>query len=604
MASAETFRVAADQYHNMEVNATKMRDAIVGKSSIQAMRVVSDIFIWLAQVQALIRLFPRRKEKLIIKWFGFSLILLDSIFACLNSFWVNSDKPGFAPRYNEDAIPALNYLFELSLGILYGAWVFYYVATKRRYAFFHADMPNITLVAILSIISILIPVGFFVADVAEPAVSGWGDFFRWVGAAAASVLAWEWVERIEMLEREEKRDGILGREVFEEDEIRDVSTSSDPMTRHSSTSHSGDTVFGKSMIRFRTTRIAGLADRITRHTTRPRRPRAEVLQLRAAQGRSGGDQNAPNHDLTEAAVRSSNPQPQSHNINRGEDNNTPSTIYAIHYHPIVDSPAPFGRSSTTAAAENATTIPGPVATNATASTSQQATNSSINSSTAPLRGKQAPTRPPRRGGTTLFPFRRSKKSPPLEIKAAMSLNGHNDDTKPDARPPTEPSMLKRTLHRLTVASHPYGISGDDESIGPFDSVSVNARHRLENNVPTIIPAPPRGHTWSPDDMRHSPVNENQVQVDLGVRASAETTAQSRAHAHDEHWTTVGDGDLGMPVARERERRRYRGEDFDVERGEYDDDDDIDDAASDSSVEYEISVSGLEDDEEDNEETRQ
>lgn len=607
MASVETFRVAADQYHHMEVNASEMRDAVVSNVGIQAMRVVSDIFIWLAQVQAMIRLFPRRKEKLIIKWFGFSLILLDSIFACLNSFWVNQNKPGFAPRYNEDAIPALNYLFELALGILFGAWVFYYVATKRRYAFFHADMPNISLVAILSIISILIPVGFFVADVAQPAVSGWGDFFRWVGAAAASVLVWEWVERIDLLEREEKRDGILGREVFEEDEIRDFSTSSDPSSRHSS--RSSDSGFGKSVIRFRTTKIAGLADRITRHTTRPRRPRAEVLQLRGAQGRTNPDNNALSRGPNEPANYISDPQPRD-GINRGDDNNTPSTIYAIHYHPIVDTPVPVPSSSTIPVNEPEATTRGsisresttrePITTNVTASTSKQVTNSSANSSTAPLRPKAINTRQLRRGATTLFPFRRSKKSPPLEIKAAMSLSGSNEITNQEVKPTAEPSMLKRTLHRLTAASHTDRTRGDDESIRPFDSVSINPKDRLENNVPTIIPAPPRGHTWSPDVMRHSPVNEHQMQIDLGVRASAESAMRSHT-TDEERWTTIEDDQLGRPIS-DSERPRYRRDDSDVERGGFEDAD-VDDAASDSSVEYEISVSGLEEDEDEEDDER-
>jgi hypothetical protein len=54
---------------------------------------------------------------------------------------------------------------------------------------------------------------------------------RWVGAAAASVVVWEWVERIEALEREEKRDGILGREVFDGDDTLEVNASEFPWFR-------------------------------------------------------------------------------------------------------------------------------------------------------------------------------------------------------------------------------------------------------------------------------------------------------------------------------------------------------------------------------------
>ena len=178
---------------------------------IKVSRVVSDIFLWLAQVQTLIRLFPRHKEKVIIKWVGFALILLDIAFSCLNSFGPYENQR--RPAHFDTAIPALSYLFQLSLSMLYAAWVMYYAITKRRYAFYHSMMWNMSVISLLSIIAILTPVVFFITDIANYTIAGWGDYFRWVGAAAASVIVWEWVERIEALEREERKDGILGRDL-------------------------------------------------------------------------------------------------------------------------------------------------------------------------------------------------------------------------------------------------------------------------------------------------------------------------------------------------------------------------------------------------------
>jgi hypothetical protein len=86
-------------------------------------------------------------------------------------------------------------------------------------------MWNISLVALLAFVAILTPVVFFITDISNSSVAGWGDYFRWVGAAAASVIVWEWVERIEALEREEKKDGILGREIFDGDEMLDSAPS-------------------------------------------------------------------------------------------------------------------------------------------------------------------------------------------------------------------------------------------------------------------------------------------------------------------------------------------------------------------------------------------
>ncbi|KAL1899457.1 pH-response regulator protein palH/rim21 [Sporothrix stenoceras] len=217
IATADTFRVAENQYSWGIQNAKEMQDEVLGGTELKVIRIISDTFLWLAQAQTLIRLFPRQREKVIIKWTAFSLITLDVIFDCLNSFLYAGTSHSFT-----DAIPALSYLFELALGVLYAAWVIYYSLMKKRYAYYHPRMRNICLVAALSLLAILVPVVFFVLDICKPDFTGWGDYVLWVGAAAASVIVWEWVERIEALEREEKKDGILGREVFDGDEMLDI----------------------------------------------------------------------------------------------------------------------------------------------------------------------------------------------------------------------------------------------------------------------------------------------------------------------------------------------------------------------------------------------
>lgn len=219
IATADTFRVAEQQYLTGFMDAEKLRSEVVNSTELKVSRIVSDIFIWLALVQTLIRLFPRHREKVLIKWIGFALIILDATFSILNTFIGNA---GGRPRFPTDAIPALNYLFSLVLSMLYALWVVYYSICKRKYAFYHSYMWNLSLIAAFSIIAILTPVIFFVTDISDSQVAGWGDYFRWVGAAASSVIVWEWVERIEAVEREEKKDGILGREVFDGDELIEV----------------------------------------------------------------------------------------------------------------------------------------------------------------------------------------------------------------------------------------------------------------------------------------------------------------------------------------------------------------------------------------------
>ncbi|KAJ6444756.1 PalH/RIM21 [Purpureocillium lavendulum] len=232
IATHDTFKIAQKQYQWGAQNATVMQQGVMGSTEIRVIRLISNTFLWLAQAQTLIRLFPRHREKVIIKWAAFALITLDLIFSALTSFKDNDNSINPMAGSFDHPIPALSYLFQLLLGVLYAAWVIYYSLMKKRYAFYHPLMKNMPLLAIISLSSILIPVVFFIVDISKPALASWGDYVRWVGAAAASVIVWEWVERIEALEREEKKDGILGREVFDGEETLEVNASEFPWLRH------------------------------------------------------------------------------------------------------------------------------------------------------------------------------------------------------------------------------------------------------------------------------------------------------------------------------------------------------------------------------------
>lgn len=225
IVTAKTFKFAHQQYDAGYQDATELTIRVINGVEVRVARTISETCLWLAQAQTLIRLFPRHKEKLLIKWCAFALITMELIFTILNQFVVDSTRD--RSQSFTAAIPAMNYLFALALNLCYGTFVIYFAIQKRRFAFFHPQMRNMPLVALLSLTAVLIPVVFFVLDLSNPNFSGWGSYVRWVGAAAASVVVWEWVERIEALEREEKKDGILGREIFDGDEMLDATPSSD-----------------------------------------------------------------------------------------------------------------------------------------------------------------------------------------------------------------------------------------------------------------------------------------------------------------------------------------------------------------------------------------
>ncbi|ROV98337.1 hypothetical protein VMCG_07085 [Cytospora schulzeri] len=328
IATVDTFRVAEQQYSEGIQNAEVLQQDVLEGTELKVIRIISEAFLWLAQAQTLIRLFPRQREKVIIKWTAFALIGLGVIFDSLNSF-MYTNQGSLRPRSFTDAIPALSYLFQLSLGVLYAAWVVYYSLMKKHYAYYHPQMRNMCLVALLSVSAVLVPIVFFILDIIKPDFTGWGDYVRWVGGAAASVIVWEWVERIEALEREEKKDGILGREVFDGDEMIDLSASdfSWPRKRRNTKRDDGDDADGGEVGESRPHRntspapkhnawpiVSSIATRYRQRSRSRQRPRNDSRE------------NGPVPEIQEPSIMRDSPE--SHHEDRTEDGERASAATA------------------------------------------------------------------------------------------------------------------------------------------------------------------------------------------------------------------------------------------------------------------------------------
>ncbi|KAG4031077.1 hypothetical protein MFRU_010g02020 [Monilinia fructicola] len=416
IATADTFRVAEQQYELGLMNAQALQEEVEGGMELKVIRVISDTFLWLAQAQTLIRLFPRQREKIIIKWTGFALIALDVLFSLLNNFVYNGNS---RPRLFTDAVPALAYLFQLALSLLYCAWVIYYAISKKRYAFYHPQMRNICLVALLSLVSVLVPVVFFVLDISKPALAAWGDYVRWVGAAAASVVVWEWVERIEALERNEKKDGVLGREIFDGDEMLEVTPTSDwtKRFRKDNDDKGGGATTGSTW-----PAMSGLANRY--------RPRA-TNDLEAGPG--SGQRTARNLLTTRPPLWPTRPQPAATPVNRSDTASAESTVYAVRYHPISEATPPIIGRNTTLSRSNSGAM----------SISRSISNEEITSEKA-VNIEQTEDAPVAAAGghnwpwNSLNPFRHRVQGPPAEVslhtaKPVTPFSGHESSNRWDMR---------------------------------------------------------------------------------------------------------------------------------------------------------------------------
>ncbi|KAJ9637718.1 pH-response regulator protein palH/rim21 [Coniosporium tulheliwenetii] len=528
IATADTFRVAGRQYYAGVMNASELRRMVVAGLELSISRIISDVFLWLAQVQTLIRLFPRHKEKVIIKWVGFALIVLDMSFSCVNIFV--ADHPNGRPRRFVDAIPALSYLFQLALSMLYAAWVIYYVISKRRYAFYHSMMWNISVVALLSIIAILTPIVFFITDISNDDVAGWGDYFRWVGAAAASVVVWEWVERIEALEREEKKDGILGREIFDGDEMLEVTTSGEvvwPRKRRTGGRKPDDEEGGGGVFASRPVGqgISGMAHRlgaVGRSRFRPANSFRPLIPLGRAHSattdrRNGIGSTPGQEDATTSPHIPTPPPAVSTPVNRADNASAASTVYAGAQH----------------------------------DDTQSVNQNGSNRPNVERRGSQAeiPTNTGRgrpRWQAVPNPFKRKRYSPPPEVRNA-SIMGPQASLQVSSKQQPVHSYARWDLKsRLGAFAAEQGER--------FHERSSNRRASVDLPV-TVIPAQPRGRAWSPETMR-TPTSLNRVVADSsngpspttasGKPESADTTSRSAASSDNQRGRTIQYADQEPP----------------------------------------------------------
>ncbi|QIW94771.1 hypothetical protein AMS68_000289 [Peltaster fructicola] len=509
IATADTFRVAQQQYNIGYMDATAMREAVIGSRELRITRVISDVFVWLAQVQTLIRLFPRHREKVLIKWIGFGLIICDTTFSCLNSFLVNSNR---APKQFVDAIPALSYLFELALGLLYAAWVIYYAVTKRRYAFYHTKMKSILLISVLSLVAILTPVVFFITDVSNSGVASWGDYFRWVGAAAASVVVWEWVERIEAIERDEKKDGILGREIYDDDDLLG-DMPNDNVVWTSNRRGGGGGGYRKS--------DQLEAGTLLNEKSSPEQSQDHDLSRIAARDHVTQDAliHTPRRRSTRVTGGLSVPAPVASPISRTETSSAASTVYVVRSEPAADVPQPIRRR--------------PETTRANPRQQFQRMNSDNHAKTPDIveESDEEPTTQPTQGGWLAVnnPFKRKRALPPAEVQKAQRAAMPNSELAHDAKP-------KHNFSKWDIKNR-FGVLAADASDLIWQKVGKDGteqRNGSEGNI-IVIPAQPRGsgRTWSPAVLETGQTGRPPAPMRHGSDQSGSSSLVIETHQHEQ-----------------------------------------------------------------------
>lgn len=176
--------------------------------------IIDFVFVLIAQlsqVQVIIRLFSRVKEKRV------SFILGGFLSICSQVIWGVSTFNNFKQNDTEESdisiLPAFTYLLRIALSMMYSGLILIYSFWKRYYIF----NSSILLLTILTGFVINLQAAFFIVDISNLWVSELSEIFNTTIYVSATLIPWEWVNRVHVLQRKSQREGVLGRPVYEDE---------------------------------------------------------------------------------------------------------------------------------------------------------------------------------------------------------------------------------------------------------------------------------------------------------------------------------------------------------------------------------------------------
>jgi hypothetical protein len=194
------------QYNtNSEMGIEGMRESI----SSRATRILSlflNTLLLLALVQTAIPLFDRQREKRMVLWIGVALTAATQVVWGLSVF-DDGNSVGLS------IMPALFYLFQIMLSVMFAACVTYFIMTKWAFTSQRSLLPF----SILAFICASLNIVFFIIDVAGWWRANWLDSISWGSTIIAIIVVWEWMWRVDHLQRRMEHQKVLGRRVFDDD---------------------------------------------------------------------------------------------------------------------------------------------------------------------------------------------------------------------------------------------------------------------------------------------------------------------------------------------------------------------------------------------------
>lgn len=174
--------------------------------------IIDLIVVFLLQineVQVIMRLFLRQKDKRLTLVVGLTAILCSQIIWAISKFYHfnNGSEAG-------DILPTFIYLTRTAMAICYAALVSVFLILKINDILANK---RIWLLTLFTFVMIYGPVAFFVADVANAFIYELSEIFSVVLYVVCVVIPWEWCNKFNLIMKVKEKEGVLGRRFYEDE---------------------------------------------------------------------------------------------------------------------------------------------------------------------------------------------------------------------------------------------------------------------------------------------------------------------------------------------------------------------------------------------------
>ncbi|CAL9732581.1 pH-response regulator protein palH/Rim21p [Monosporozyma unispora] len=212
VAMSQMFILLRDQHVNQGVTiSSQVIKLLAHSATFISLHFLSILTLQLSQVFIIMRTFERNREKRIILLCGIILTITTSVL------WV-APQLGTVVRQKKidwDILPVFVYLFRIAIEALYTCFILSYAVRQRKVWSKNFQMIFLTFLTVLSVL--LLP-GFFLADVANAWIAEFGEIFTDVCYISSTFLPWEWLERLAVLQRTERAQSVLGRPIYDNEQ--------------------------------------------------------------------------------------------------------------------------------------------------------------------------------------------------------------------------------------------------------------------------------------------------------------------------------------------------------------------------------------------------